>query len=203
MKNLFQKIVLVFLIAFTNYVSASDLMREMTPRYWIEWTFGRSLKTSTPIICVDQKENGYKLFRMGAPSKRGARRIKEQGIKKIIVLSGDSAIFERKHFNKNECPEIVIEENQSSKVPLTDEFLDRFDAEIAKAKKNGEAIAIRCQIGCHRTGRLAFYYEVRYMGRSFDEARANYIKNGFMNRILHRYILNEQLPALYQKALDS
>ena len=49
-------------------------------------------------------------------------------------------------------------------VPLDRKFLDFFDQWVDEAKVNGTKIAFRCEYGCHRTGRLAAYYNMKYPG---------------------------------------
>ena len=57
-----------------------------------------------------------------------------------------------------------LSENQLVKNPLTLDFLRQFDEWVMDAQKKGKKIAFRCNCGCHRTGRLAGYAEMRFFG---------------------------------------
>ena len=189
-----------FLLVFSSFNLTAEAEKKKRNNFWykVEWRLGRTFKTSPKFITVDEDTNtGYKLIRMGAPSRKDMEKIKELGITKIIVLSNDADLFEES-YGLYEGLNLVVED-QSSEVDLTDKFLDKFDQIIKEAKEKGEVVAIRCQIGCHRTGRLAFYYERKYLELSHKGALANYVKYGFLNTILHPDIFKRQLKDLSKK----
>lgn len=120
-------------------------------------------------IDVDEV-SGFSIYRLGVPKKIDMRLLCQMGITEIMVLSGDAEDVEYK--NQNECPQLKVIYNikQESEVPLDASFLQFFDQWVEDAKLTGKKIAFRCQCGCHRTGRLAAYYNMKYLNWSADEA---------------------------------
>ncbi len=117
-------------------------------------------------------ESGFALFRSGYP--RSAEDIKEicaLGITEIMVLSGDAEKYEKRY--QEVCPELKVIYNtkQDEREALDTTFLDLFDQWIAKSKKNGTKIIFRCRCGCHRTGRLAAYYQMKYQNLNNVDAK--------------------------------
>ncbi len=117
----------------------------------------------------------------------------DQAISEIWVLSDKFGSDEKKYNdpkseiwqrpeNKNykrRCDKTITVQNFNQSVkdsPLSKEFLAKFDKYVKDARRDGRKIAFRCDCGCHRTGRLAAYYEMAYMGHSVDEAMKNMTK---------------------------
>ena len=119
---------------------------------------------------IDSDSSGYAIYRMGKPEQMDLRAICQLGIKEMMVLSGTAQENEVKY--AKECPSLKVIYNlkQSVDVPLSKEFLDLFDHWVEVAKVNGTKIAFRCECGCHRTGRLAAYYNMKYLGWDVDHA---------------------------------
>ncbi|MBC7693067.1 MAG: dual specificity protein phosphatase family protein [Methylotenera sp.] len=122
----------------------------------------------------EDSQSGYAMYRTGKPNLRDFKEICALGITQMIVLSGDADKAELKYRDQY-CPqlEILYNEKQTVKVALTTGFLKQFDEWVKVAKEKGIKIAFRCDCGCHRTGRLAAYYEMKYMGASSDAAIRN------------------------------
>lgn len=119
---------------------------------------------------IDDAPNGYAIYRSGTPSRKEVKQWCEMGIQEVMVLSGDAAKAELKY--AKECPtlKIIYNEEQSAKVALTTTFLDQFDKWVESSRHEGKKILFRCNCGCHRTGRLAAYYRMKYNGYTADEA---------------------------------
>jgi hypothetical protein len=73
---------------------------------------------------------------------------------------------------------VVYNQKQSAKQPLSKSFLEFFDNWVAEAKRENKKILFRCVCGCHRAGRLAAYYEIKYLGASFEKALINFYRYG-------------------------
>jgi protein-tyrosine phosphatase len=95
-----------------------------------------------------------------------------------MVLSGTAEKHEVRY--AKECPTLKVIYNvaQSTGTPVDRAFLEYFDSWVEDAKRNGKKIAFRCQCGCHRTGRLAAYYEIKFMKRTLKQATANLTRHG-------------------------
>lgn len=116
------------------------------------------------------RSTGFALYRSGAPTEEDVRKFCRLGIQEIYVLSGNAKDFEVLYHESCPTLEVVYDEKQSVGSPLTAKFLDEFDGRIAAAQKEGRKIAFRCNCGCHRTGRLAAYYNMKYRGFSIRDA---------------------------------
>ncbi len=126
------------------------------------------------------KDPNFAIYRTGKPSFEDYETmVCDQGISAIYVLSNNGDAVEGE-FNKREaksgrCPTKQLEvksfDQNVKKHTLTKGFLDQFDAWVKDAQTKGKKIAFRCNCGCHRTGRLAAYYEMAYMGRKPDEIK--------------------------------
>ena len=147
------------------------------------------------LIDSDQ-ETGFALYRSARPN--GASDIKkicDMGITEVMVLNGDAAKYEEKY--QAICPtlKIIYNEEQAERAPVSSTFLDFFDQWITESINDGKKILFRCRIGCHRTGRLAAYYQMKYQNISLADAKV----------ILHAYgkwmwfypELDHQVDALY------
>ena len=113
------KLALFFLVAVGSQTKAAGESGKF--KYMLEWRLARAFKTSPKIKCIDERGNGYKFFRMGAPSRKDMVIIKKLEIKKIIVLSNDAELFERKYSSPYEGPELLVYD-QRSEIPLDDNF---------------------------------------------------------------------------------
>jgi protein-tyrosine phosphatase len=124
---------------------------------------------------VDESPSGFALYRTGKPSEEDMKYFCEDlGLQQILVLSGDKDQYEDKY--RANCPsnlKVVYDYEQDTTTPLTTGFLEQFDAWIKAAKDAGWKVAFRCDCGCHRTGRLAAYYQMKYMDYSTEEALAD------------------------------
>lgn len=114
--------------------------------------------------------SGYAIYRMGAPSSHDMKELCKLGVQEVLVLSGDAKKHELKY--AKDCPslKVVLELKQDADKPVSAEFLEAFDAWVYESALLGKKIAFRCSCGCHRTGRLAAYYQMKYLGLSSDEA---------------------------------
>jgi hypothetical protein len=119
---------------------------------------------------IDSKPNGFAIYRSGEPSKKDMKEFCKLGIQEIAVLSGSAEKNEWKY--QAACPtlKVIYNEEQRVQIPLTDSFLKEFDQWVEEAQNTGKVIAFRCSCGCHRTGRLAAYYQMKYQGLSRPEA---------------------------------
>lgn len=123
---------------------------------------------------------GFTMYRTGAPDEEDMRYFCEDlGIQQIVVLSGNGDKFEERY--REDCPsklEVIYNYKQSHKCALTIEFLEDFDLWVEQAKRKGWQVAFRCNCGCHRTGRLAAYYRMKYQNRSVEDSLSDMKKNG-------------------------
>jgi len=85
-------------------------------------------------------------------------------------LSGDANSYEKKNMAMVPGLTVVYDQKQDADVPVTMSFLKWFDQWVEDARSKGKAIAFRCQCGCHRTGRLAAYYQMKYQNLTMDDA---------------------------------
>ena len=143
---------------------------------------------------IEELPNGFKIYRSGEPSKDDLSEYERIGIKEMAVLSGDAKRFELKNPDLVPGLAIVYDDRQDEDVPLTLSFLEWFDQWVADARTNGKVIAFRCKCGCHRTGRLAAYYQMKYQNLTADDAWVLLDKYG-KNMWLHGN-LKHQIRAL-------
>jgi len=136
---------------------------------------------------VEELENGFAFFRSGKPDREDMEQYCEMGIEEMCVLAGNAAAYEEKY--RDACPtlKVVYDYKQDADEPLTVEFLQWFDAWVEEARRAGKRIAVRCNCGCHRTGRLVAYYQMRYQNLSTNDALAIMYARG-KNWGLHRNI---------------
>jgi hypothetical protein len=137
---------------------------------------------------------GFAIYRSGKPSEDDLRQMCELHLTEILVLSGDAADCENRW--PEACPSLVVakEVHQSDKQPLSGPFLKWFDGWVEDAMRQGKRIAFRCDCGCHRTGRLAAYYELKYEHLSLEEAKAHMLQYGHW-MVFHGW-LEPQVTAL-------
>lgn len=129
-------------------------------------------------LVEENPQTGFAIYRTGLPNLSDFKRLCKIGVTKMIVLSGDGSIEEK--YAKQYCPqlEVIYNKRQSSRVALSREFLNQFDSWITDAQARGEKIAFRCKCGCHRTGRLAAYYQMKYQNLSAKDSIAIMYKHG-------------------------
>jgi protein-tyrosine phosphatase len=129
---------------------------------------------------VDDSPNGFALYRSGVPKRRQFQELCELGVRELLVMSGNADLFEARYAAEH-CPEmkIVYDEKQREEVPLTVEFLEGFDRWIDRARAEGVKVLFRCDCGCHRTGRLAAYYRMKYNDYTVAEAIAEMNELGY------------------------
>jgi len=154
------------------------------------------------IHVIEELPNGFALFRAGEPGRSGIEEFKRLGITEIAVLAGNAESNEYKYIDIHPDLKVVYNEEQETDTPPSDEFLDWFDGWIDSARREGRRIAIRCNCGCHRTGRLAAYYQMKWQNLSYQDAiilmKAHGKRMGFypyLNnqvRMLHQRILNQR-----------
>lgn len=136
----------------------------------------------------EDTDTGFAIYRVSKPKYNDMKRFCKLGIEEMVVLSGNAEKFEFR--NQSACPslKVVYNEKQKSKIPLTSSFLEWFDNWVAEAKRTGKKIAFRCNCGCHRTGRLAAYYQMKYQNLTAADAKAVMKKHGkymFLFRFLY------------------
>jgi hypothetical protein len=119
---------------------------------------------------IEELPNGFKLYRSGTPSKADLKEFHALGIREIAVLSGDADKRELRYPHLVPDLEVVYNETQKGSKPLTASFLRWFDQWVGEARAEGKVIAFRCRCGCHRTGRLAAYYQMKYRSLSVEQA---------------------------------
>lgn len=127
---------------------------------------------------IDTAPNGFAVYRASQPDAKDMKRFCDLGITEMMVLSGSADDNEIRY--QAICPtlKVVYNVRQSTKIPLKTSFLSDFDAWVEGAQAAGKKIAFRCECGCHRTGRLAAYYEMKYQGVSQAKALSNMKKIG-------------------------
>jgi len=130
---------------------------------------------------VDNDDStGFMIYRTGILDEQDMRYFCEDlGIQQIVVLSGNADEVEGKYGGTcSSALRVVYNYEQDLQCALTTEFLEEFDRWIEKAKVEGWKIAFRCNCGCHRTGRLAAYYRMKYQHRSLEDSLADMKKKG-------------------------
>lgn len=113
-------------------------------------------------VIEEDSTTGFAIYRTSKPGRGDMRGFCQTGITEMMVLSGTADNAEYKY--ADECPtlKVIYNVKQDDKVPLDGKFLSEFDAWVTDAKAKGKKIAFRCECGCHRTGRLAAYYQLKY-----------------------------------------
>jgi hypothetical protein len=129
---------------------------------------------------IDQDPaTGFEIWRSSKPNKASDfKKLCASGVREMMVLDGTGSIDEA--MAAKYCPgfKVVFNVNQSTKTPLTAEFLAKFDQWVTSSRVAGKKIAFRCNCGCHRTGRLAAYYQMKYQGLSPSQAIDQMYKYG-------------------------
>lgn len=122
----------------------------------------------------------FAVYRSGVPMRKHFKRICKLGVREVAVMSGNADFYEARYISKY-CPEmkIVYNDKQDERVPVTADFLKGFDRWIARAKSERTKVLFRCNCGCHRTGRLAAYYRMKYNGYLPEKAIAEMNSRGY------------------------
>ncbi|RMG44647.1 MAG: hypothetical protein D6719_01475 [Candidatus Dadabacteria bacterium] len=144
---------------------------------------------------IDSQPNGFSIYRSGKPDRQDFQNWCSIGIREVMVLSGDSSYFESRY--AGDCPalKVIYNQKQDARIPLDAGFLKYFDNWVEDARRNGTKILFRCRCGCHRAGRLAAYYQMKYLGYSPEEAIKDLYKYG--KHMQHYGFLVDQINALY------
>jgi protein-tyrosine phosphatase len=148
---------------------------------------------------IDQNaETGFAIYRLGEPDADDIRGLCALGISEIVVLAGTA--LEHEQAFRTECPNLDVVYNVEDDLsPLSDEWLTHFDVWVAEAQAAGKKIAFRCTCGCHRTGRLAAYYQMRYRGLSAKDAWDLAVTRGSVMEAVDYFSgLQQQILALYE-----
>lgn len=150
---------------------------------------------------VDRQENNFNVVRSGLPTYNDFKQFCNLGVRRFIVMSGNGSIektYAQTPWSKKYCAgfKVIYNEKQATKTPLSKEFLDFFDSEVAKAKADGVSIGFRCNCGCHRTGRLAAYYRMKYMDKSPENSLLNQRRTSGPAMLLHFSLMKYQIFAL-------
>jgi protein-tyrosine phosphatase len=119
---------------------------------------------------IEKLPNGYAIYRLGKPDEEGMLEMRELGIQEIAVLSGNAEKHEEKYRHLYPELEVVYNEKQRVRKLPDPAFLDWFDAWVEEARREGKIIAFRCDCGCHRTGRLAAYYQMKWQNLTYEDA---------------------------------
>jgi protein-tyrosine phosphatase len=119
---------------------------------------------------IEDLPNGFAIYRSGKPDREGVAEYRALGIQEIAVLSGNADDHELKYAEEHPALVVVYDEKQNPKRPPDPAFLDWFDAWVEEARREGRKIAFRCNCGCHRTGRLAAYYQMKWQNLTHEDA---------------------------------
>ncbi|MFH1842050.1 MAG: dual specificity protein phosphatase family protein [bacterium] len=119
---------------------------------------------------IEALPNGFAIYRTGKPDADDLAEIRELGVSEMVVLSGNADKHESEHLDVYPELKVVYNEKQSTQRLPDDEFLDWFDSWVEQARREGRKIAFRCNCGCHRTGRLAAYYQMKWQNLSLEDA---------------------------------
>lgn len=125
---------------------------------------------ATNLHLIESRANGFAIYRSGKPNAADMKEICRLGIQEMYVLSGDAGQVERSMRQHCLTLKIVFDENQDIGTPLAETFINRFDQWVAEGQALGKKLLFRCHCGCHRTGRLAAYYQIKYQGLDVEQA---------------------------------
>jgi hypothetical protein len=152
------------------------------------------------IHVIEELPNGFALFRSGEPGRSGIEEFKRLGITEIAVLAGNAESNESKYIDIHPDLKVVYNEEQETDTLPPQEFFDWFDRWIEEARREGKRIAIRCNCGCHRTGRLAAYYQMKWQNLPYQDAIILMKAHG--KRMAYYPYLNNQVRILHQRILN-
>jgi hypothetical protein len=134
-------------------------------------------KLNLHVIDTDP-ETGFAIYRTSKPDSEGMKELCDAGITEIMVMSGNAVDFEQLY--SADCPglKVIFDKQMKAKLPMSESFLNKFDTWVKDAQEKGKKIAFRCNCGCHRTGRLAAYYQMKYQRLSAVDAKIIMKKHG-------------------------
>ena len=113
---------------------------------------------------VDGSPGGFNLIRSGQPDVAEVEELCKRGVTRIFALNGQAGRYSQVLADKCPRARVVYNQEQDPDTGLPRGFLESFDLAVQDAKASGEGILIHCYCGCHRTGRLAAYYRMKYQG---------------------------------------
>lgn len=121
---------------------------------------------------VESRPGGFAIYRSGTPSSKDFQQWCHLGIQEVYILSGNGAEYEDKFAEL--CPSIKVIASEAHDVNLMpdERVLNLFDAWVEAAQRENKKILFRCNCGCHRTGRMAAYYQMKYQHLTADDAIA-------------------------------
>jgi hypothetical protein len=160
-----------------------------------QWLFHKLIEGKPlPITRIgpdsDRVEPGAEKFAMYREGQGGKDQfislVCDFGVTEMFVLSGNGSQEEQwnqelkgtRCANGKPMPNFTVkfgtkpEQAQKTKTPLTKKFLSEFDQWVKDARdaKPPKKIAFRCNCGCHRTGRLAGYSDMKFFGATPEAA---------------------------------
>jgi hypothetical protein len=146
---------------------------------------------------IDSRPGGFAVYRSGKPSADDFRHWCKLGIEEVYVLSGNGDVYEDKYAKL--CPRIKILANEAHDVDLIpdERVLGLFDRWIQDAMAKNKKILFRCNCGCHRTGRMAAYYQMKYQNLTADDAIA--LMNAYGSFMMFHPQLPEQVRELERR----
>lgn len=127
---------------------------------------------------LDEKENGFAFYRSGQPTDKDLDAWCDMGVQRIFALNGMAAAYAAQLVEKCPSARVVFNKLQDPDVGLTKEFIAEFDRSVQEAMALGEKVLIHCYCGCHRTGRLAAYYRMKYQGWTAEQAIEEMLRVG-------------------------
>lgn len=119
---------------------------------------------------VERADNGFGLYRSGQPDVAEVEALCKAGVTKIFALNGQAGRYAQALADKCPQAQVVYNHEQDPDSGLSREFLQIFDQAVQEAKATGKGVLIHCYCGCHRTGRLAAYYRMKYQGWTAEQA---------------------------------
>ena len=147
----------------------------------------------------DPHVHAYRLYRSGSPSRETfSKWCSLYGIERVIVMDGSAQRRELEYQEQGICPDIQVVYNVTQGLtPVGDGFLEFFDSQVDSAREDDTGLLFRCKTGSHRTGRLAAYYQMKYMGMSLDRALAIMQHKGTMMHVWNPLLI-PQVKAMKQ-----
>lgn len=114
--------------------------------------------------------SGFAIYRSGQPTAKSVRELCDLGIRELYALNGEGSRY--RDALARECPgaRITYDASQDADSPISADFLAQFDKSVEEAKAAGTKILFHCSCGCHRTGRLAAYYRIKFDHWSAESA---------------------------------
>ncbi len=128
---------------------------------------------------IDRDEaTGFEIYRTGKPNAQDFVDLCDLGVTEMMVLSGNASEVEDRFHPL--CPQmkVIYDIRQKANEAVDIAFLGFFDQWVDDARHTGKKIAFRCNCGCHRTGRLAAYYQIKYQGITATDAKIIMRKHG-------------------------